>query len=266
MSKGVLLFAFNNGSTNYFEMAIATAKRVNHFLKLPVSVITDEESCVNYKNYDYKFDNLIIATAQSGNMKDKKVWNNKGRYRAYDLTPYDETLLLDTDYLVNSNKLLTVFDIYDDFMCHDRTSFFHNPESNQEEISKLSFNTLWATVIFFKKTPKVKQIFECLQMVQENYQHYVHIYNFIGGMFRNDYALTIALWIVNGQTINKKHYIPWPLVHAATDVTVYRSTDNPFNTEYIVMERAERRPAYFLVKDVDFHLISKDNFMELVDV
>ena len=39
--KGVLLFAYNNGITDYFEMAVRTAKRVKQFLNLPVSVVTD---------------------------------------------------------------------------------------------------------------------------------------------------------------------------------------------------------------------------------
>ena len=44
MSKGALLFAFNSPKYNYYEMAVATAKRINHFLDLPVTVITDDNS------------------------------------------------------------------------------------------------------------------------------------------------------------------------------------------------------------------------------
>ena len=36
MTKGALLFAFNSPKYNYYEMAVATAKRINHFLDLPV--------------------------------------------------------------------------------------------------------------------------------------------------------------------------------------------------------------------------------------
>ena len=38
MSKGALLFAFNSPKYNYYEMAVATAKRINHFLNLPVTI------------------------------------------------------------------------------------------------------------------------------------------------------------------------------------------------------------------------------------
>ena len=120
MSQGVLLFAFNSPKYNYYEMAVATAKRINHFLGLPVTLVTDEESLP--QNQTYIFDNTIITTADKTNSREWGVWMNKGRFRAYDLSPYDETILLDTDYMVNSDKLLKLFELPTDFCCHDSRS------------------------------------------------------------------------------------------------------------------------------------------------
>lgn len=256
--KGVLLFAFNAGSVNYYEMAVATAKRVNHFLKLPVSIVTNKESVSTVT--DYSFDHVIIADAQVENSKENKPWYNKGRYRAYDLTPYDETILLDTDYLVNSDKLLKVFDFYEDFCCHDTTSYLLQPNAEQEHLSQLSFKTLWATVVFFKKTNRTKQIFECLEMVQNNYNHYENIHKFLNNTYRNDYGLTLALRIANGHSTNKRDIIPWNLIHAEKNTRVLSNTDTEFNTEYTLI----RNKDYILVKDCDFHMMNKENFMEVV--
>ena len=153
MTRGVLLFAFNTDKVNYYEMAVAAAKRANQFLNLPVTLVTDESSLPN--NPDYVFDCIKIATVQTDNINHNGIWYNKGRYRAYELSPYDETLLLDTDYLINSDMLLRLFDIYDDFMCHQFTRHVLDVDAEQEIISARSFNTLWATVILFKKTQKV---------------------------------------------------------------------------------------------------------------
>lgn len=120
MSKGVLLFAFNSPKYNYYEMAVATAKRINHFLGLPVTIVTDSESLPVTQTY--QFDNVILAPADKSNSRDWGVWINKGRYRAYQFSPYDDTILLDTDYMVNSDKLLKLFDMPTDFCCHDTTS------------------------------------------------------------------------------------------------------------------------------------------------
>ena len=40
MTRGILLFAFNTPNVNYVEMAVETSKRSNHFLNLPVTVIS----------------------------------------------------------------------------------------------------------------------------------------------------------------------------------------------------------------------------------
>lgn len=266
MKRGALLFAFNSPKYNYFEMAEYTAKRINHFLQLPVTVITDEKSLPSVPNF--KFDDIITVEPDTTNMRDQNVWINKGRYQAYELSPYDETLLLDTDYMVNSNKLNLLFDLSTDFCCHDTTSFLMNPDAVQEVLSVYSFNTLWATVIMFKKTPRTKQIFECLEMVQKNYDHYANIHNFIGGVFRNDYALTLALRIANGHTSLKSDIIPWNLVHVGKNTSVHSNSISEFNTEYSVLfdnwKRGKIRKEYCVIKDTDFHVMNKENFVELI--
>jgi hypothetical protein len=267
MSKGILLFAFNNGTTDYFKMAVSTASRAYKFLNLRTTVVTDSNTIV--ENYFHTFENVIVVDSDNSNRNvNKEIWINKGRYQAYDLSPYDETLLLDTDYLINSDTLLKPFELYDDFMCHNTTEFLMKPNEGQEKISKYSFNTLWATVIYFKKTKKTKLIFDTMKMVQENYQHYINIYNPVVGFFRNDYALTFALRIVNGQTEDVSNYIPWPLTHADKDVTVVATKHQSCNESYDIYFNQSTtyglKKQFITIKDKDFHMINKENFMEIV--
>ena len=266
MSKGALLFAFNSPKYNYYQMAVATAKRINHFLNLPVTVITDETSIPD--NSDYTFDNTITITPDKNNRRDWGIWINKGRYQAFELSPYAETLLLDTDYMVNSTKLLTTFDLPTDFCCHDTTSFLMHPGVPQEMLSVYSFNTLWATVVNFKKTKRAEQIFDCLKLIQNNFEHYANIHGFISSTFRNDYALTLATRIANGHVMLIEDIIPWNLVHVGKNTSVYRNNDSEFNTEYTVMfdnwQRGKIRKEYNTIKDTDFHVMNKENFMELI--
>ena len=266
MSRGVLLFAFNSPKYNYYDMAVATAKRVNHFLDLPVTIVTDNDSLPEQQSYT--FDNVIIADADKTNKRDWGLWFNKGRYRAYALSPYDETILLDTDYVVNSDKLLKTFDLLTDFCCHDTTSFIMYPNAEQELLSGRSFNTLWATVIMFKKTKRVEQIFNSLEMVQKNFEHYSNIHGFISSTFRNDYGLTLSTRIVNGHLTTKEDVIPWNLLHVGKNTLVYRNNDDEYNNEYTVMfdnwNRGKIRKEYITIKDTDFHVMNKENFMELI--
>jgi hypothetical protein len=266
MTRGAILFAFNSPKYNYYTMAVATAKRINHFLSMPVTIVTDESSIPD--QVDYQFDNVIITKPDKGNIRDYSIWINKGRYQAYELSPYDETLLLDTDYMVNSSKLLKTFETSIDFCCHDATTFLMNVGAAQEVLSAYSYKTLWATVIAFRKTNRAKQIFECLEMVQKNYEHYGNIHSFIGGVYRNDYALTLALRIANGHLMQAEDIIPWNLTHIGKNTSIYANSTDEFNTEYTVMfdnwQRAKIRKEYMTIKDMDFHVMQKDNFLELI--
>ncbi len=253
--KGVLLFAFNNETLDYYKMAVFTAKRVNKFLNLPVTVITDEKSITDNT---YSFDKTIFVQAQTDNKKGNQTWINKGRYQAYDLSPYDETIVLDTDYIVNSQTLLKPFELYDDFMCHKNTSFIMDNKP-QELIGKM-LQTLWATVLYFKKTQRTKYIFECMKMIQYNYAHYVQLYNVPSLLYRNDYSLTIANKIVNGHLENQQDYIPWNLNHVDKGLYVSQVDD----TIYKIFKQ-NKRTEYVIIKDTDFHMLDKNNFMRIVN-
>lgn len=267
MSRGAILFAFNSPKYDYYKMAEYAAKRINHFLGLPVTIVTDANSTSSASNY--KFDNVIIMEPDLSNKRDGVPWINKGRCKAYELSPYDETLLLDVDYIVNSDRLLKAFEISEDFCCHDNTAYLMQPKLSQEVLSAYSYKTLWATVISFKKTQRAKQIFECLEMVQNNYAHYANIHSFISAVYRNDYALTLALRIANGHTYLPGDIIPWNLLHVGKNTSVYSDNHDPLNTDFTVVfdnwQRGKIRKEYLTVKDIDFHIMNKDNFVELIN-
>ena len=268
MTQGVLLFAFNSPKYNYYEMALHTKKRVEHFLKLPVTLVTDEDSIpADYENHGW--DQITFTTPDKDNFRDWGQWINKGRYMAYELSPYDQTILLDVDYVINSDKLLTLFDIDTDFCCHNHTSFLMHPNAPQEILSAYSYETLWATVVMFKKTKRAEQIFNCLEMVQKNYDHYANIHNFIAGVYRNDYALTLALRIVNGHGTDSRDYIPWNLLHVGKNTQVHSNSKDTFNTEYTVIfdnwQKGKVRKEYIEIKDMDFHVMNKDIYVEMIN-
>lgn len=254
MTKGVLLFAFNTPDVDYVKMANISANRINRLLDLPVTLITDITPKVNSHN----FDNILLLDSDDSNTKGNKVWKNKGRYNAFQLSPYDETLLLDVDYVVNSNQLNKVFDFYEDFCCHRTTHFLMQQKNKEEFLGTHSLQTLWATVVFFKKTTRMKLLFDCVKMVQENYMHYVNLHGMLSTTFRNDYAFTIANRILNGHIDDPTDFIPWNLTHVYNDVTVIKDAD----TEYRLYSKKTKKE-FIKIKDFDFHMLDKKNFMEV---
>lgn len=255
MTRGVVLIAHNNEKYDYYKMATYVADRAKFFLNLPVTVITDEDSITS----DYKFDKTIIVEPDKANYRKKLTWINKGRYKVFDYSPYDETLVLDTDYIINSNQLIKLFD-HDDFACHKNIRWLME-DVEPEMLSRNTVHTLWATVMMFRKTNRVKQLFDMVEMVQNNYEHYANIYKFLPYMYRNDYALTIALKTVNGHCEINSDYINWNLLHVSSNVKVTRID----NTSYLLIseDQKSKKNKYLILKDVDFHMINKTNYLEL---
>lgn len=267
LSRGALLFAFNSQKKNYYRIAEYSAKRIQNFLKLPVTLVTDKQSLP--KTQAFQFDNIIIIDADKTNKKSGEEWINKGRYQAYDLSPYDETLLLDVDYLVNSDKLLKAFDTYKDFCCHQKVNFLMQSNTNPILINEYGLEILWATVVLFRKTERAKKIFQCMEMIQKNFQHYSCLHDFAGKIYRNDYAITLALRIVNGHCILPGDIIPWNLIHVGNNTTVYKNKNDSLNTEFTVLfdrwNKRKLRKEYIIIKDMDFHILNKNNLMDIIE-
>lgn len=265
MNRGVVLFAFNSDYCNYYDIAIRNAQRINYFLNLPVTVITNQQSI---SNSDYVFDNTIITDANSNNVLKNMTWLNKGRYKAYEFSPYDETLLLDVDYVVNSDKLLKTFHISDSICCHQTISIAGKPDVGPEFLGPYGFETYWATVVMFKKSIKTQQVFDCMKMIQENYEHYANIYGFVQLPYRNDYALTIAMRIANGHIIESTSKIPWNLLHIDEQHQIHKMKDESMNSRYILMydntQNGRTRKEYISINDCDFHMINKTNLAEII--
>lgn len=261
MKRGALLFAYNTDTTDYYAMAVATARRINKYLDIPVSIITDRNSITDRS---YTFDRTFFADPDDSNRRKKSAWINKGRYQAFDLSPYEHTLLLDTDYMINSRRLLTLFDMPSDFLCHDSTYWVaqNHPAESLNPNNEIGIKTLWATVVCFKRDRRSAQIFNLMEQVQKNYEHYSNIYGFLPYTFRNDYALTIAHKTVNGHIQPREDFIPWPLTHISHEITVERTGDTAYTLQFT--HGQPKKPMYMRVRDMDFHMLGKKNFLELV--
>lgn len=260
--KGAVLFAFNNETVDYVKMAVFTAKRINKFLDLPVTIITDKS---DLSEYNYTFDNVVVTDADNTNSRNKSMWLNKGRYRAFECSPYDETIVLDVDYVVNSNRLLKTFEIYEDFMCHKNVKFLMQPDTQQEKISYNSIDSVWATTMTFRKNKHVENIFNAMKMVQTHYHHYIELHDIYSPFFCNDYALALALRMVNGQTDYNRYFTPWNLLHVGPGTHVYKEKETEFIIVYDNWKNGKIKKEYMTVKDTDFHMLIKSNFEEIIN-
>ena len=208
-SRGVVVFAFNSKTVNYIAIADQTAKLIEKFLNLPITLITDLDSSPNYT-----YDKIVRIENNGDNFRvtdngTLTEWRNFGRYLAYQLSPYDETLLLDTDYLVLDSNLNKFWSQPFDYRIVSESILPEGPFKRHMSIK--SHDWLWATVVFFRKTKKSEIFFNLIGRIQKNYGYYKTLFN-LQGNYRNDFAFALADIIVNGYCVDNTNYLPFNMI------------------------------------------------------
>jgi hypothetical protein len=263
MTTGALIFAFDNEQTDYIAMASWSAERIRRHLKIPTAVITD---CTDPSRLT-KFDHVIVADPVKGgtrffdDYKKTLTWYNAGRVDAYTLTPWDQTLVLDADYVVCSDQLTAVIDSTQDFLSH-RLAWDVTGINNFNGLNWFGDHRMpmwWATVMMFRKSPTAEHIFDCMKMIKENWMHYKNLYHMHGGNFRNDYALSIALGIVSGHTLNVNN-IPWSLASIIAGNNLKQLGPDHFQIEYHDQDKLKTIDW----KNMDFHAMCKKQLGDIV--
>ena len=195
MSKGIVLFCFDTEETDYHRTLEHCVQCIKANLKLEITVVTNFTTYKKMKPLG--FINYKFIEPELGNTKLGKPWNNVDRHMAYELSPYDTTLVMDIDYFCYTNNLLQFMDTKYDFLvpseAHDLTD---RNTFDQRRWSMIPM--VWATVFIFKKNKKVKQFFNMLKYVKQNYSYFNELYRIFSKNFRNDYAFAIALQQING--------------------------------------------------------------------
>lgn len=212
MTRGVLLFANNNAEIDYLKQACFCAKRIQNVLKLPVTLVTDSREIFDkkYKQYSTLFDNVISFktkhTPTSRIYKDSLQsaksleFKNNSRVYSYDLTPYDETIVMDTDVILFNSVFNKCFEQKQSILMYDESKNVSNLNSYTEfeNITDSGIKFYWATCIYFKKDTNSKIFFELLKHIQENWDHYRLVYGIRSALYRNDFVFSIATHILNG--------------------------------------------------------------------
>lgn len=95
MSKGFLIFADNTNKVNYLEQAYVLALSIKNTQTVNnVTVVTNEEVPDKYKQV---FDNVILPFKRNNNLE--TPFKVEDRANLYHITPYEETMVLDSDML-----------------------------------------------------------------------------------------------------------------------------------------------------------------------
>ena len=219
MPRGYVMFAHNNPSIDYGTLALCNALLIKKNLKEHAVALITDSGTIGWLEQQYAdeiirlaFDRIIIdelkdSEAGSRRYHDTRYTNfidsykNTNRPNVFDISPFEETVMIDSDYLMLDNTMDLVWDNVEDFMCNRETSDLDHKLNNfgfENRFNSMSIPLYWATAVYFRKTEKSKLIFQMMNFIKENYAYYQYLYQFAhSGYFRNDYALSIAIHLLN---------------------------------------------------------------------
>ena len=183
-------------------MAVFCCKKIKEHLD--VTLITSE----NVK--EDVFDNIIKIKNPNTNKQEicmteksqKRFVEQSTRSTVFDLT-YEETIVMDTDYIVENSTLIKAFQTKEDFLINydaQHIDFESKMTSEMKYISDTGIKMCWATVFYFKKVGRVKNLFTLIDHIKQHWSFYRFRYQLKELTYRNDFAFSIAIHMMNGFT------------------------------------------------------------------
>lgn len=280
-TKGIIMFAHNNDEIDYLKLAVMNALLIQKNLgmtKDQIAIVTDEPSMawtskdigkrlinsackhIIYKEKDREFKYSNIRLYKDTNLSPKSLsFYNLDRCDAYELSPFDETIVIDADYLILSNKLNDCWGHNEDIMMnwHYEDIMTDRTFESLDRVSPLGITMYWATVVYFKKCDYAETFFNFVKHVKDNREYYVDLYKIPGSIYRNDYSFSIAAHMLSGLKDKGLPQLPFPL-YKSFDTDDLHSAES--HDSMILFLEKVRSPGDFVLtkwRNVDLHIMNK---------
>jgi len=255
-TKGFLLFAHNNEEIDYALLAIWCAKRIHQYLDKPVSIVADQMT-IDRLGHNKKYFDKIILSEISYNQKrlylDRPLhFNNYDRADAWNLTPYEETMIIDTDIVIQSQAMNQVWGSVHDVMICDKAFDAHQINKQISEFTYLSYKGIkfyWATQFYFKKNRQSEMFFKTCNWVRQHYVWLSNVYDIDHRLLRNDYV-----WSITAHMLGIKDTLPWTLLY-----TPYKTKLHSIHNNATIVYKPK-----FSVRKInnhDVHVMNKDDLV-----
>lgn len=171
MTKGIVVVAQNNSTTDYVQQACLLAMSLlTTNPDTPISIVTND---IIPEEYQSLFDQIIpIPWTDSAK---KSLWKIENRWKVYHVTPYDETIVLDTDMIIlqdlsNWWKYLENYPMF--FTTNVQTYRGDTVTSNYYRKTFIANDlpNIYTGFYYFKKNDTSLKFFEWLELIVKNWE------------------------------------------------------------------------------------------------
>lgn len=285
--RGYLLLAFGGkglSNLNYGKLAVCCALSIKTNLKHNhITIIMDEStkkwvtSSVSKDVLNIAFDNIIISKEKFPSKKRlhfdspwttfKSEFNNQNRVLSYQYSPYDETILIDSDYILMNNDFDDIWGCNENILINHKATDLQNKQFGSREDQRISNHGIplyWATAVYFKKSPLAEAFFNLIEYIREEYDFFQFLYGFKPGLYRNDFAFSIAVHIFNGFITNGIKSLPHDSIissYQKDGIAKILSTN-----EMILLSHSPDEPwktTLVNIKDLNVHIMNKKELLRV---
>jgi len=281
MTRGVLIFAHNNRDIDYAATALAAGGLAKKHLGVPVSLATDSstidwmKTSKSYNQAVSVFDKIIeVDTPVTENRRrlhdglQSKIipFVNSNRASAWDVTPYERTLLIDSDFLVLSNRLNEYWDVDADILIgKSMQDILETSRAGYLDryISDVAPTLYWATNVMFTKNENSQLFFNLVNTIRINYSYYADMYRFNPSQYRNDISFSIAKHIMDG--FNTDTSLSLPPIFTTLDKDILYKVDLDEKLTFLINNDLNSNYCATTIKGLDVHVMNKQSLIRNVD-
>lgn len=182
MTQGYITIAQNNSQVDYLEQAYALALSIKNTQSgvNNLSVMVDKHTLQSVKSRHRKvFDKIIDMPWQDDAQAEQWKVNNK--WKIYYVTPYHETVLLDSDMIFPCDVSYWWESLREkDFWSATTTKTFRGDNITSNVCRKVFIDNdlpnIHNAFMYFKKSEISSEIFKLAQVIFQNWQRFYHIY------------------------------------------------------------------------------------------
>lgn len=220
---GVCIFAYNNKFIDYIKLAHIAAGYIKKNMKHNKTCLVTDGSSYEWMQTIFEsdhiltedihkrcFDHVVVENVefkQNPRRHYDSPWStfsaqfsNSNKDDIFKLTPFEKTLLVDSDYIIQNNFYDYIFETDIPVSIHRDALYLEKnaPYLSEKELNEAGIHHWWSTVVYFDQSEESKIFFDIWSHVKENWDYYRLLYQFPRGLYRTDFCVSVAAHIMNG--------------------------------------------------------------------
>jgi hypothetical protein len=182
MSRGYIVIAQNNDSVDYLKQAYALALN----LKATQTTVSNLTVCVDSTTRDRikpkhtkVFDNIVdIPWADDAEQQEWKIGN---KWKYYYMTPYEETVILDTDMLFPTDvshwwDIMAQRDVWATTKVRTYRGDIVNSDYYRKYFVANNLPNVYTAFFYFKQSDLASELFAMTEIIFQHWQRFFHRY------------------------------------------------------------------------------------------